>query len=202
LAASIAARVGVSDLATLEQLALERHPELKQLGAQIDSAESRVTLADKALYPDFQVRAGYNTLWDETDKRAVVGVAINIPFDRGRRNAELARAEAEARRAEWTLVERRAQLLADLARSRAELVESIETIALHERELLPLTIEYFDAAIADYRSGTGAFSNVVSAERRRLAAELALERARADYLRRLAGLELWSGGSLDTANPQ
>jgi outer membrane protein TolC len=180
-------------------LAVDRHPELRRLDAQIEAAESRVVLARKAFYPDFQLRAGYNTLWDESDKRPIVGVSINVPFDRGKRQAELDRTQAEARRTEWTLMDRRAQLLADLARSRAEVVESVSAVELYERELMPLAAEYLDAALADYRSGTGAFLNVVTAERRRLTTELALERARADYLRRLAELELWAGGALDAA---
>lgn len=201
-AGSIPIRSDVSDLATLERLGLDRHPELRRLDAEIDGAESRVTLARKAFHPDFQVRAGYNSLWDENDKRPVLGVAINLPFDRGKRQAELHRAEAEARRAEWTLAERRAELLADIARSRAELAEAVATIDLHERELVPLAEEYLDAAIVDYQSGAGAFLNVVTAERRRLTTDLALERARADYLRRLAELELWSGGTLDLTGAQ
>jgi outer membrane protein TolC len=187
------------ELDAFERLAVDRHPELRRLDAQIEAAESRVALARKAFYPDFQLRAGYNTLWDEADKRSIVGVSINVPFDRGKRQAELDRTQAEVRRTEWTLTDRRAQLLADLARSRAEVVESISAIELYEREFMPLAIEYLDAAIADYRSGTGAFLNVVTAERRRLTTELSLERARADYLRRLAELELWTGGALDAA---
>jgi outer membrane protein TolC len=199
----IAAQPPAPEAEALERLALDRHPELKRLGTQIEGAESRVALARKAFYPDFQIRAGYNTLWDESDKRPVLGVSINVPFDRSKREAELDRTQAEVRRAEWMLSDRRAQLLADLTRSRAEVVESVAAIELYERELLPLATEYFDAAIADYRSGTGAFLNVVTAERRRLTTELALERARADYLRRLAELELLAGGSLDAAaNPR
>ena len=191
------------DAGVLERLALDRHPELRRLDVQIEGAQSRVALARKAFYPDFQIRAGYNTLWDESDKRAVLGVAISMPLDRGKREAELDRTQAEVRRAEWTLANRRAQLLADLARSHAEVVESVRAIELYERELLPLAAEYLDAAIADYQSGTGAFLNVVTAERRRFATELALERARADYLRRLAELELSAGGTLDAAaNPR
>jgi outer membrane protein TolC len=183
----------------LERLSVDRHPELRRLDAQIETAGSRVTLARKAFYPDFQLRAGYNTLRDESDKRPTVGVSINVPLDRGKRQAELDRTRAEMRRTEWTLTERRAQLRADLARSRAEVVESISSVELYEREFMPLAAEYLDAALADYRSGAGAFLNVVTAERRRLTTELALERARADYLRRLAELELWTGDAFDAA---
>jgi cobalt-zinc-cadmium efflux system outer membrane protein len=187
------------DTEVLERLAMERHPELGRLHAEIGAAESHVRLARKAFYPDFQIRAGYNTLWDESDKRPVVGVSINIPFNRAKRQAELNRTQAEFRRTEWALEEGRAQLLADLTRSRAEVIESLAAIELYERELVPLASAYLDAALADYRSGTGAFLNVVTAERRQLTTELALERARADYLRRLADLELFAGGTLDSA---
>ena len=189
------------DTEALGRPAVDRHPELRRLDARIEAAQSRVDLARKAFYPDFQLRAGYNTLWDESDKRPVVGVSINVPLDRGKRQAELDRTQAEVRRTEWTLIDRRAQLLEDLARSRAEVVESISAVELYERELMPLATEYLDAAIADYRSGTGAFLNVVTAERRRLRTELALERARADYLRRLAELERWAGGALAPVAP-
>lgn len=203
LAAPIEVQSSIPDGETVERLALDRHPELERLDAQIEGAENRVTLARKAFFPDFQIRAGYNALWDESDKRPVLGVSINIPFDRTKRQAELDRAQAEVRRAEWTLTDRRAQLLADLTRARAEVEESIEAIRLYEDELVPLADEYLDAAIADYQSGTGAFLNVVTAEQRSLRTELALERARADYVRRLAELELWAGGDLDAAtNPR
>jgi outer membrane protein TolC len=199
-----AAPISVSPLTVddeaLYRRALERHPELMRLDAEVASAENRAVLAEKAFYPDFQLRAGYNTLWDQSDKRALIGVSINVPLARAKREAELGRASAETRRAERTLANHRAELLAELARTRAEVVEAVATIELHEREIVPLANEYLDAALADYQSGTGAFLNVVTAERRLLATELALERARADYLRRFAELDRWAGGTLDAAS--
>jgi len=87
----------------------------------------------------------------------------------------------------------RAQLLGELARSHAEVVESIGTVALFETSLLPLANAYFDAALGDYRSGTGSFSSVITAEKQKLATEEGLERSRADVIRRQAELERWSG---------
>jgi outer membrane protein TolC len=199
LAAPIEVQSSIRDGETVERLALDRHPELKRLDAEIGGAESRVTLARKAFYPDFELYAGYMELWDESDKRTTLGVSINVPLNRSKREAELDRAQAEVRRAEWTLADRRAQLLADLTRARAEVEESVEAIRLYEEKLVPLAGEYLDAAMADYQSGTGAFLNVVTAEQSSLRTELALERTRADYLRRLAELELWAGGDLDAA---
>ena len=188
-------------LEPLQSLALARHPELSRVEAAISASESRVTLAEKAFFPDFQVGVGYNSLWESVDQRPVFGVSINVPLDRRKRRAELDRARAETRRTRFSLSERRATLLAALATARAEVVEAQGSIALYQDELVPLAAEYLEAAIADYQSGAGAFLNVITAEQRKLDTELELARARADYVRRLAELELWAGGSLNGSLP-
>jgi len=184
-------------LEALQSLALDQHPELSRLDAHISASHSRVTLAEKAFYPNFQVGVAYNGLWDDTDKRPLIGVSINLPLDRSKRRSELGRAQADTRSAEWSLVERRAQLLSDLAQTRAEVLEAQASIALYQAQLVPLAAEYLDAAIADYRSGAGVFLNVITAEQRKLSTDLELARARSDYARRLAELERWVGGSID-----
>jgi len=173
----------------LKTLALARHPELERLDARVSANESRQTLAEKAFYPDFQVGIGYNSLWDEPDKRPILGLTINVPLDRGKRRSELDAARAETSEAQWALTERRAELLADLTRARAEVVEARQSAQLYENELVPLAAEYLNAAIADYQSGAGAFLNVITAEQRKLATDLALARTRADYAARLAELQ-------------
>ncbi len=183
----------------LQSLALSQHPSLARLGAQVSASNSRITLAEKAFYPDFQVGVGYNSLWDNLDKQLVFGVAINVPIDRSKRRSELGRARADARRAEWSLLDRRANLLAELAQVHAEVVEAQASVALYQERLAPLAVEYLEAALADYQSGTGAFLNVITAEKRKLRTDLALARARADYARRLAELERWVGGSMEPA---
>lgn len=185
----------------LQTLALARHPEISRLDAQISASKSRVTLAEKAFYPDFRVGVSYNSLWDDSDKRSIVGVSINLPLDRSKRKSELNRTRADTRRAQWSLVERRAELLADLAQARAEVLEAQASVALYQDELVPLSAEYLETALADYQSGSGAFLNVITAERRKLSTDLALARARADYTRRLAELERWVGGSIHSSLP-
>ena len=196
-AAPILLRPAPPALEALQTLALAQHPDLSRLNAQASASKSRVTLAEKAFYPDFQVGVGYDSLWDEPDKRPVFGVSINLPFDRSKRKSELNRARADTRRAEWSLIERRAELLADLAQARAEVLEAQASLVLYQDELVPLASEYLEAALADYQSGTGAFLNVITAERRKLSTHLALARARADYARRLAELERSAGGPLN-----
>ena len=178
---------------TLKMSALARHPELARLDARLAANQSRITLAEKAFYPEFQVGVGYNSLWDDTDKRPIIGVTINVPLDRSKRRSELAAARADSNRSQWMLVQRRAELLDALAQARAAVVEARQSVQLYENDLVPLAGEYLDTAIADYQSGAGAFANVIDAEQRKLATDLALARARADYAEHIAELQRSAG---------
>ncbi len=187
----------VAPLETLQSHALLVHPELRGLDARIVSHVAQVTVAEKALLPDLRFTAGYNSLWDEADKRPVIGISINVPFNRSKRKAEVSRAKAEVRRTQSRLASQRAQLLGELARAHAKVIESLESVQLYEKSLLPLADEFLDAALADYQSGAGDFLSVIAAEQHRLTAAEELERNRADYIRRSAELERWAGTTLE-----
>ena len=77
------------------------------------------------------------------------------------------------------------------------MLEAQASVALYQAKLVPLAAEYLEAALADYRSGAGAFLNVIMAEQRKLNTDLEQARARADYARRFAELERWVGGSIE-----
>ena len=187
----------VAPLETLLSHALLVHPELRGLDARILSHVAQVTVAEKALLPDLRFTAGYNSLWDEADKRPVIGISINVPFNRSKRKAEVSRAKAEVRRTQSRLANQRAQLLGELARAHAKVIESLESVQLYEKSLLPLADEFLDAALADYQSGAGDFLSVIAAEQHRLTAAEELERNRADYIRRSAELDRWAATTLN-----
>lgn len=197
-AVDIAFSTRVPPLADLEYHALEHHPEMKRLEEQLAAESANVILAEKAFLPDLRVTASYNSLWDEADKRAMVGLAINVPLDRRKRKAALSGARADRHRAELRLADRRVRLLADVVRARAEVTESVQTVELFEQSLLPLAAEYLDATVADYRSGAGGFLAVIDAEQRKFVIEESLVRHRADYSTRVAALERWAGISLES----
>ena len=199
LAAPIALEPPPPSLEALKTLALAQHPELSRMNADLAASESRVTLAEKAFFPNFQVGVGYNGMWESVDQRPMVGISINVPLDRDKRRADLDQARAEARRARFALSARRAELLADLAMARAETIQARESVALYRDRLVPLATQYLDAALADYRSGAGAFLNVITAEQRKLETDLELARALSDYARSRAELERWTGGYVEAA---
>jgi outer membrane protein, heavy metal efflux system len=188
-------------LEIVQTLALGRHPELLGLDAKISASNSRVTVAEKAFYPDFQLGVGYNSLWDNSDKRPGIGVSINVPLNRSKRKSELDRARAESRRAGWMLAERRAELLSNVAQARARVIEAQDSVVLYQDRLAPLAEEFFTAALADYQSGSGTFLNVIIAEQRKLTTDLELARAHADAARRIAELEQWTGGPFRFSMP-
>lgn len=190
----------VPALSDLKRQALASHPELRRLEGQITASAFEVTVAEKAFYPDLRFIAGYNSLWDEADKRPIIGLSISAPLDRRKRRAELLGAKASVRRAELEHANQAAHLLSELARTHAGLAESVGSVALHERSLVPLAAEFLEAALADYESGTGAFLSVITAEQQKLQTEESLERSRADALRRFAELELWTGGPLTSGS--
>jgi outer membrane protein TolC len=186
--------VAAPALQTLRVFALKEHPALQRARARIAEAQAKHNLAEKAYFPDFKLTAGYNTLWDDDDKRWNIGVSINLPFDfSNKRDASLEAAKAEVMRHRWQLTDQEIQLLAQLEQGRARVQESREVIKIHRQRLLPLAKENLAAAVADYRAGRGRFLNVIDAERQQLRTEDNLARAHADYLRAVATLERHAG---------
>ncbi len=180
----------------LRRTALSSHPELAQIQKRIAADEDREALARKAFYPDFKVFGGYNSLWDAGEKRWIAGVGISLPLDRSKYRARLDEAKAETMRTEYELADRRTTLLSQLEQAHAAVEEAKHAIALYENELIPRTLENLGAARSEYGAGGGAFLDVITAEQRKLNAELELESARADYFTALAELRRWSGGEL------
>jgi outer membrane protein TolC len=171
------------------------HPELRRLEAELRAGQTRIDLAEKRFYPDIRVMAGYNSLWDETQKQWTIGASINIPFSRDKYQAGLVAARAKAMQTRWQLQDRRNYLLANLEQTRAEVEESVRVIRLYRDKLVPLAEENLSATLADYQAGLGDFLNVITAEDEKLKTELSLEQYYAGYLQRLAALEQWSGAS-------
>lgn len=185
----------------LKQIAIKTHPELKRLRAQLAAQRAEVKLARKNVYPDFKLSIGYNSLWGTPAKRWSIGISISIPWNRSKYQSLLNAAQAEAMQARWRLADRRAELLAKLASARAAVVEAKKTIALYQERLVPTAEANLDAALANYRAGTGSFLEVITAATKKLNTQLHLARARANYLRRRARLERLAGGELPAPGP-
>lgn len=185
------------DLRNVLAAATESHPEVARAEAIVSASRSEVRLAEKEFYPSFGVATGYNSLMPGERMRWTVGVSLNIPLNRSKRQSSLSAARANERARELNLIDRRAQLRSEITSAYAEVTQEIKSISLIEDRLLPLSQQTLNVSISEYRSGAGDFLSVITAERNALSTEQSLYRARADLYRQLASLERAAGGQLN-----
>lgn len=188
-------------LAALESFALDRHPDVRQLEFQERMAAEQKTLAEKARYPNLVVNVGYDSMWDNTVQRPIVGMSINVPLDQGKRTAEIDAARANAHRAQASLADLRSHLNGDLATAYAAVQEMRQSLTLYQQQLIPLADSSLTVARAEYATGRSDFLYVIKAERSWFDAELGLARTEAELFKHLAELGRLAGTSLPIEIP-
>ncbi len=185
------------ELPLLIATAQQYHPRLLQLEHYADARAADAEYARKDFYPDFRVTGGYNSLWVSNDKRYMVGVSINIPLNQGRLKSELSARRAEETGARWRLEDERAQILNDIAAAYAGAHRAVQSVALYEKQLVPLAEQTLEASISEYQNRVSDFLNVITADRNKLYTEQSLYRQQADFMRQMAELENLVGVSMD-----
>ena len=184
------------DLKLLRTKAMQSRPELKAMVANIHANKTQTELAELAIYPDFKLSAGYNSLWDNDDKRFTIGVGINVPLAQSKRQAAEQEARAKMKQANWHKIDLEAKIKEELQIAYVRVEESLHVLKLYRRQLAPLADENLAAAKADYQSGKGDFLTLISSEKNRMQTQLQTEQALADAHRRFAKLE-YAVGSLE-----
>ena len=182
----------ISALPDLEQLqikAMQSRPELKAVESNIKAHETQTELAALAYYPDIKLSAGYNSLWDNEDKRFNIGVSINIPLDQSKRRAAEQEAKANRQQAHWQQIDLEAKISEELTVAYAHVEESLHVLRLYRQQLSPLADANMAAAKTDYQAGKGDFLTLISSEKNRLQTQLQKQQAFSDVHRRFAELE-------------
>ena len=182
----------ISELPDLEQLqakAMRSRPELKAIAANINVHKTQAELAALAYYPDLNLSAGYNSLWDNEDKRFNIGVGINIPLNQSKRRAAEQEAKANNQQAKWSKIDLQARISEEVIVAYAYVEESLHVLRLYRQQLSPLADESLATAKADYQAGKGDFLILINNEKNRLQTQLQTEQALADVHRRFAELE-------------
>lgn len=182
----------ISELPDLEQLqikAMQSRPELRAIAADINVYKTRTELAALDYYPDINLSAGYNSLWDNEDKRFNIGVGINIPLGQTKRRAAEQEAKANSQQAHWRKIDLEAQINEELAVAYAHVEKSLHVLRLYRQQLFPLADENLAAAKAEYQAGKGDFITLISSEKNRMQTQLQTEQAFADVHRGYAELE-------------
>ncbi len=180
--------------ARLRDVALENHPVLLALAARIRASLERQRLADLNFYPDIKLNVGYNTLWNQGEKRFSVGAELNIPL-RGRLNAAKREASAVTRGLNSEQQLQLSRITGAVQRAFERVRESEHLVRLFRDRLLPLANENLQAARNDYDAGSGDFLDLLGAEKNLMETQLKLEQAQTNYYQHVAKLEYTVGGS-------
>lgn len=171
----------------------QAHPKQLAASARIRARQAEVDEANLTFYPDFEVMGSYDSMWDTWQHRWMVGIGIEIPLQRGKRNAERERARAGKAKATAELVSVTNMLDEGRERARREIDEATKALELDEKQLLPTARERVDAALAGFTAGQNPFTTVVMAEHELRDVELGIERTRADLDHQLATLARLEG---------
>jgi outer membrane protein TolC len=160
-----------ADDQALVSMALAQRPEIQAGAAGVRSREADVSLARREFLPDFTVRAGYETTWQEDPLKPVVGLEMNVPLQLGRRFAALEEADArlERERSRQRQIEDRVRLQVVTAIARVREAERL--LEVNRTALLPATRDRVAGARAGFASGQAAFLEVMDAERALRSAE-------------------------------
>ncbi len=177
------------EISVLQEQALQARPELKALNAAIETAKSNSELAFKNNYPDINLNAGYNSLWDNSDKHFTVGIGINLPLYQGKHRAEENEALALSKQAEWARIDFIAQLKEEVQIAYDRVYESQHILGLYKDKLLPLSEESAQTAQSDYQAGKGDFLTLINSQKNHLQTQLQVEQALTNNYKRLAELE-------------
>ncbi len=176
-------------LKQLQKIALQSRPELKAITANIHAYKTQNKLAALDYYPDLKLSAGYNSLWDNEDKRFNIGIGINIPLDQSKRRAAEQEASANSQQAHWRKIDLEARINEELAVAYAQVEESLHVLHLYRQQLSALADANLTAAKADYQSGKGDFLTLISSEKNRMQTQLQTVQALANVHRSFAKLE-------------
>lgn len=172
----------------LQQLALRRRPQREAANARIRAARAQIAVAERAYYPDFELMGSYNSMWDMPEHRWMVGVMVDVPIQRARRQAAVEQAEARTAKASFEDERLVDEIRVEVDRAHRRVAEAAALVEVHEKKLVPAARAQVDAARAGFTSAQNSFVAVVQAQQNLRESELQLAIARAELSRRRAAL--------------
>jgi outer membrane protein TolC len=154
---------------------LDSQPEVRLAQAQESVAATEAELAGQAKKPDWSAEVSYAVRGSPYSNMVSLMFTIDLPWSPGTRQDREHAAKLRERDAARAMLE-------DARRMRAAEVQSMQIEWQSARaqarrireELLPLTVQRREAALAAYRGGTGSLAAVLDARRAELETELAL----------------------------
>jgi outer membrane protein TolC len=181
----------------LRARALDQRPDLKALADRLSAEQASLALARKEFCPDFEVTAAYDTIMGNGPTRDLapqVGLRLNLPVRRARRNGALAEAEARLAQRQAELARLTDQVYFQVQEAYEKVIESQQAMRLYEDTMLPAARKNVEAAQSAYTTGKIPFLSLIEAQRNLVMVRDRAYETLADYFRRRATLERMVGG--------
>ncbi|MEE2777672.1 MAG: TolC family protein [Acidobacteriota bacterium] len=169
--------------------ALAARPELRAAGAALEARRLEIELARFESKPDFELMGSYNTMWQRSQHRFMVGAGVSLPLYRPRLRAAQAEAEAAARSLESDIAGLADRVRTEVTTAGLRLGEAQRVVSLYRSRLLPASSDQVSAALAGFRTGEVSFLALIEAERNQRSVKLEYEQALANVHRRRAELD-------------
>jgi outer membrane protein TolC len=185
---------------SLRERAVARRPDLQALAARLASDQAALSLALREYYPDFEATVAYDTIMGNGPGRDLapqIGLRLNLPCRRARRNAAVAEAQAKLAQRHAELASRTDQIHFQVQEAFEQVLESEKIVRLYERTILPAARGSVEAGRSAYQAGKIPFLSLIEAQRNLVMIRDRSYEAIADYFRRRATLERVTGGPLD-----
>ena len=180
----------------LVQIALEQRPEVKALEYAGKQADAKISLAEKAFFPDFGLSVTYFDVGKAsipstaTGRDALAfGVSLNIPIWRSKLNARLTEARLQKDQVRSRLESLNSTFHTQIADLVSQLVREREQLTLFQEALIPQAETSLEATLSSYTTGRTDFLDLLDAERMLFSLESGYEDAFARYLQAASALE-------------
>jgi cobalt-zinc-cadmium efflux system outer membrane protein len=173
----------------LQQIALERRPEVHAALARIAARQADIRAARAAYGPGIGVMGSYDSMWPSIEHQLMVGVSIELPLALGARGAAVDEASAELEQARSELAELALRIRTEVETARQRVQEAQHVARLYEERLVPLAHRRIDAAHNEYATGQAGLQDLLAAERSLRTAALELAEARAQLGQQRAALD-------------
>ncbi len=185
---------------SLREKALARRPDLQGLSDRIAADEASLNLARREIYPDFEPFFMYDrfmgNMTANRDLAAMLGVRMNLPVYRRRRDGAVAEAEARLAERKAEVARLTDQVNFQVQEAYARVEKSHRSVRLYQETILPAAEKNVKSAEAAYANSKIPFLSLVEAERNVVHLRDRYYEVLADYFRRRASLERAAGGPL------
>jgi outer membrane protein TolC len=184
----------------LNQIAMEKRPQVKSLYMLNSKGQASHRLAQKEFYPDFNLSFEYMfreaAMSDPGYNMFTVGVTFNLPFQQERRRAMLAESTSETTMAAEELNALKNSISYNINDTLAQLERRSRLVELYKGGIIPQAEQSLESAVISYRVNKVDFLTLLDGRLSLFNYERELYESQAEYMMKLAQLEALVGANL------